>query len=83
MIAPAPGVGEPCPLGEDGLPPGPGFRCALCGGRFDHGGHPCGACPLLSGCDLVRCPHCGYQFPRSSRLLDWVRRRLDGRRRRA
>lgn len=52
------------------------FTCALCGARFTHGGLACGACPLAWGCDLVRCPHCGYQFPRSSRLVDWFRRRL-------
>ena len=52
------------------------FTCALCGGRFTHGGQACGACPLASGCGLVRCPHCGYQFPRSSRLVDWFLRRI-------
>ena len=50
------------------------FTCALCGARFTHGDRVCGACPLHAGCDLVRCPNCGYQFPRSSRLLDWVER---------
>lgn len=52
------------------------FACALCGGRFTHGGQACGGCLLASGCELVRCPHCGYQFPRSSRLWDWLRRRI-------
>jgi hypothetical protein len=74
---------ETCSIGEDPEPgaPASGFRCALCGGRFEHGERSCGACPLLSGCDLVRCPHCGYQFPRSSRLVDWLRERFGGRRR--
>lgn len=49
------------------------FVCALCGDRFTHGGQVCGTCPLVSGCDLVKCPNCGYQFPRSSRLVDWFR----------
>jgi hypothetical protein len=52
------------------------FTCPLCGGRFTHGGQVCGACPLTRGCDLVRCPHCSYAFPRSSRLVDWFRRRV-------
>ena len=50
------------------------FSCPLCGVRFAHGKLVCGTCPLHLGCDIVRCPHCGYQFPRSSRLIDWARR---------
>jgi hypothetical protein len=50
------------------------FRCGLCGARFTHGEQVCGACPLAAGCDLVRCPSCGYQFPRRSALVDMVRR---------
>jgi len=59
------------------------FRCALCGARFSHGRQVCGHCPLNAGCTLVSCPSCGYSFPRSSRLLDWLGRwlaRLAGRR---
>jgi len=55
------------------------FACPLCGGRFTHGGQVCGACPLSAGCDVVQCPHCLYAFPRSSRLVDWFRRRLGAR----
>lgn len=57
------------------------FLCPLCGARFGHAGLACGACPLNVGCEILKCPHCGYQFPRSSRLVDWVSgwvRRLRG-----
>ena len=51
------------------------FACALCGLRFTHGGQVCASCPITHGCDdLVRCPRCGYQFPRGSRTLAWVQR---------
>jgi hypothetical protein len=60
--------------GEDGTV----FVCALCGARFTHGGRVCGGCALQPGCFLVKCPSCGYQFPRSSPLVDWLRRRLGG-----
>jgi Fe2+ transport system protein FeoA len=51
------------------------FACALCGLRFTHGGKVCASCPITHGCDdLVRCPRCGYQFPRGSRTLAWVQR---------
>jgi hypothetical protein len=58
------------------------FSCPLCGGRFSHGQEVCSACPLKAGCDVVGCPHCGYQFPRTSvivetlgRLVRWLARR--------
>jgi Fe2+ transport system protein FeoA len=55
------------------------FACALCGLRFTHGGQVCASCPITRGCEeLVRCPRCGYQFPRGSRtvalLQGWWRR---------
>jgi len=49
------------------------FRCGLCGARFTHGTMACGSCPLHAGCDVVKCPKCGFQFPRSSRLVEWTR----------
>jgi len=55
-----------------GAPAATTFDCPLCGCRFSHGEQLCSACPLSGGCDIVRCPHCGYAFPRSSRLLNWL-----------
>lgn len=59
---------------ERGEPDATVFTCALCGDRFTHGGQVCGTCPLTAGCDIVKCPNCGYQFPRSSRTVEWFRR---------
>jgi Fe2+ transport system protein FeoA len=54
------------------------FACALCGLRFTHGGQVCASCPVTHGCeDLIRCPRCGYQFPRGSRTVAWLRRLWD------
>jgi hypothetical protein len=50
------------------------FACGLCGCRFAHGVRACGACPMSTGCELVKCPNCGFQFPRSSRVVAWARR---------
>ncbi len=49
------------------------FTCGLCGNRFTHAGLVCGTCPMQTGCALVRCPNCGFQFPRSSRLVETFR----------
>ena len=61
------------PAGDD-EPLATRFQCALCGLRFTHGGRVCGACPLGAACDLVRCPGCGFQFPRGSPTLERLRR---------
>lgn len=61
------------PLGDD-RPEGTVFVCPLCGSRFTHAKQSCGSCPLNTGCRLVTCPSCGYGFPRSSAVVDWLRR---------
>jgi Fe2+ transport system protein FeoA len=48
-------------------------RCPLCGAGIAGGGSSCSSCPLAWKCDLLKCPRCGYQFPRGSRLLAWAR----------
>ena len=50
------------------------FTCSLCGARFTHGTLVCVSCPLNAGCEIVKCPSCGFQSPRRSRLVDLVRR---------
>ncbi len=55
--------------------------CGLCGKGFAPSGscHP--SCPMSSGCNLVRCPHCGYEFPDPEHsLLARFVRKLAGRR---
>jgi len=50
------------------------FSCPLCGGRFSHGERVCSACPFKPGCEIVGCPHCGYQFPRTSVIVETLGR---------
>ena len=50
------------------------FDCPLCGAKFSHGQLVCGSCPLHAGCDIIKCPSCGYQFPRRSQVIDFARR---------
>jgi hypothetical protein len=44
--------------------------CPLCGHRFtrEQGTAACAGCPLARGCNLVRCPRCGYETVAESRL---------------
>jgi NAD-dependent SIR2 family protein deacetylase len=48
------------------------FSCSLCGARFTHGTLVCVSCPLNAGCEVVKCPSCGFQSPRRSRIVDAV-----------
>jgi hypothetical protein len=52
------------------------FQCGLCGAAFTHGDRACAGCELGASCLLVKCPRCGYQFPRESRLLALLGRLL-------
>jgi ribosomal protein S26 len=52
------------------------MKCSLCGKTFDEEAarKTCGACALVGGCHLVRCPHCGYEMPEETRLVKAIRR---------
>ena len=46
------------------------IQCPMCGSDYDPAENlACPSCPFAAGCDLVKCPRCGYGFPRSSTLL--------------
>ncbi len=51
------------------------MKCGLCGYEFDpnQAGTVCGGCPLVRGCQLVRCPRCGYEMPPEAKLIGWLR----------
>jgi len=52
------------------------MRCDFCGREFDEGAaeEACAACTLFGGCKKVKCPHCGYEMPRETRLVKAIRR---------
>ena len=51
------------------------MKCAFCGHVFDvtDADTACKACPLNSGCHLIRCPRCGYEMPPEAQLTRWLR----------
>ena len=75
-VAPDPALVEFAPDAADTPAAASRFDCPLCGTVFSHGHLACGGCPLNAGCDILKCPHCGYQFPRSSRLVEMAKRLL-------
>jgi Fe2+ transport system protein FeoA len=49
------------------------YECPLCG--TDFAGAEChSACPISHGCNMIRCPRCGYEFVESGRFADMLRR---------
>lgn len=58
------------------------ITCGLCGMTFEPGEKGgCGGCPIRKDCGLICCPNCGYQMPKESKLVDWMKRRLNKQRR--
>lgn len=51
------------------------MRCDYCGNEFDESdGHKsCSACSMFGGCQMVKCPRCGYEWPRETKLVKWIR----------
>jgi hypothetical protein len=51
------------------------YRCPLCGRTFVGDQAGCSRfCPLSRGCNLICCPHCGYSFPKESRIYNFFKR---------
>ncbi len=49
--------------------------CGLCGKEFDEAGgaKTCARCSMFGGCQMLKCPHCGYEMPRETKLVKWIR----------
>ncbi len=44
------------------------MKCSLCGYEFDETDRSCHTgCPMSKNCNLICCPHCGYQTVDTSR----------------
>ena len=48
------------------------MKCPMCGKEFEEFLAACANCPFKGNCDLLKCPNCGYEFPRSSKIVDFI-----------
>jgi hypothetical protein len=49
--------------------------CALCGYKFEPCGQNCtNGCPFYKQCNLLRCPHCGYQTINDEKIREKIRK---------
>jgi hypothetical protein len=57
------------------------MKCSFCGMEFkeEEAKKGCAGCSLTKGCQMIRCPRCGYEMPPEpgwiKRLKAWRRRR--------
>ena len=51
-------------------------KCPLCGFEFDGADGCPSSCPMSSGCSMVKCPNCKYEYVVRSRTVDAVKRLL-------
>ncbi len=51
------------------------MKCSLCGLEFskEDGISACRSCPLSKGCNMVRCPNCGYEIPLETGLVKLIK----------
>lgn len=51
------------------------MKCGLCGNEFDEtsGKASCPSCPVSRGCNLLKCPNCGYEMPVTPVWLEKIR----------
>ena len=54
------------------------MMCPFCGKAFDAQASQsaCHTCSMLGGCKKVKCPHCGYDMPAETKLVQWLRKKL-------
>jgi hypothetical protein len=54
------------------------IRCPLCAVEYEEAeSRAChAACGIRSGCQLLRCPSCGYEIPPPARMTRWLSRWL-------
>jgi ribosomal protein L37E len=54
------------------------MKCGFCGRQFDEAASAklCASCSMFGGCQKVKCPHCGYESPRETRLVKWISKRI-------
>ena len=55
--------------------------CVFCNHEFDEetAGVSCKTCSLMGGCKRVKCPRCGYESPKETGVVKWIRNRIGNR----
>jgi DNA-directed RNA polymerase subunit RPC12/RpoP len=48
------------------------MKCSFCGFEFDEKDsvNACKSCMMSKGCNLIRCPNCGYEEPKTPKWIE-------------
>ncbi len=49
------------------------MKCSLCGKVFKKNQAACSACPMHKGCNMIRCPNCGFEFVEESQIVNFFK----------
>ena len=51
------------------------MKCPLCGLEFreEDGKKACQGCLMSKGCDMIKCPNCGYDIPAEPKIIKVLR----------
>lgn len=54
------------------------MTCSMCGLKFDRedAAKGCAGCPMSKGCELVKCPRCGFELAPEPEWALKLKRRL-------
>lgn len=52
------------------------MKCNLCGYKFDEKEslQVCRGCPFIKKCALIKCPNCGYEWPKEPAWLEKIKK---------
>ena len=49
-------------------------KCPLCQHVFPLEGAVCSGCGMTGGCEMIKCPRCGYKFVEESKIVSFFRK---------
>ena len=55
------------------------MKCSLCSHEFDEAAsrRSCAGCFNLGGCQMVRCPNCGYETPPEPEWIKQLKQKME------
>lgn len=51
-------------------------KCSLCGREYDdkEAESGCVGCPMSQGCGRIKCPHCGFENVKESKIIEAIKK---------
>jgi hypothetical protein len=46
----------------------------MCGYEFEESDATCESCAHIGGCSLAKCPHCGFEIPKETKVVKFFKK---------